>query len=76
MPQPEPAGRGPDVDVVVRGVIGKDGKVHSALIQSSSRPDLNSEALTLVAQWVFLPGMCNGNPNSTEASFVVHFHGR
>jgi hypothetical protein len=76
MPQPAPVGRGPDVDVVVRGMIGQDGKVRNALVQSSARPDLNPEALSLVAQWVFLPAMCNGKPNSTEASFVVHFHGR
>jgi TonB family protein len=76
MPQPAPGGRGPDVDVVVRGMIGQDGKVHDALVQSSARPDLNPEALSLIAQWNFLPAMCNGQPNPTEASFVVHFHGR
>jgi TonB family protein len=76
MPQPASGARGPDSDVVVRGVIERDGRVSNTLVQSSERPDLNAEALGLVGQWTFLPAMCNGNPNPTEASFVVHFHGR
>jgi TonB family protein len=76
MPQPASGPRGPDSDVVVRGVIERDGRVSNALVQSSERPDLNAEALTFIGQWTFLPAMCNGNPNPTEASFVVHFHGR
>src|SRR5712671_1509777 len=76
MPQPASGPRGPDSDVVVRGVIERDGRVSNALVQSSERPDLNVEALGLVGKWTFLPAMCNGNPNPTEASFVVHFHGR
>jgi TonB family protein len=76
MPQPASGSRGPDSDVVVRGVIERDGRVSNTLVQSSERPDLNSEALGLVGQWTFLPAMCNGNPNPTEASFVVHFRGR
>jgi len=76
MPQPAPGARGQDSDVVIRGVIERDGRVSNTLVQSSERPDLNTEALALVGQWTFLPAMCNGNPNPTEASFVVHFHGR
>ena len=76
MPQPAPMNRGPDVDIIVRGIIGRDGQVHSALVQSSARPDLNAEALSIIAQWTFLPAKCNGQPNPTEASFVVQFHGR
>jgi hypothetical protein len=76
MPQPASGLRGPDSDVVVRGVIERDGRVSNTVVQNSERPDLNEEALGLVGQWTFLPAMCNGNPNPTEASFVVHFHGR
>ena len=76
MPQPATGARGPDSDVVVRGVIERDGRVSNTLVHSSERPDLNAEALGLVGKWTFLPAMCNGNPNPTEASFVVHFHGR
>lgn len=76
MPQPQLGKGGRDIEVVVRGIIGADGKVHGALVQSSSRPDLSEEALNLIAQWVFSPALCNGNPNENEASFVLHFHGR
>lgn len=76
MPQPEPGRGGRDWDVVVRGRIGDDGRVHDALVQSSERADLEAEALALIARWTFLPPMCNGRPNSSEASFVLHFHAR
>lgn len=76
MPQPKPGNRGGEVDIVVRGVIGTNGRVSDALIQNSDRPDLNAEALQTVQQWVFTPRMCNGTPNSTEASFTLHFQGR
>jgi hypothetical protein len=76
MPQPKPGNGGEDFDVVVRGIIGEDGKVHDAVVQSSERPDVNSEALGLIQQWVFTPGLCNGRPNPTEASFMLHFQAR
>jgi TonB family protein len=76
MPQPKPGNGGEDFDVVVRGIIGADGKVHDAVVQSSERPDVNSEALALIRQWVFMPGLCNGRPNPTEASFTLHFQAR
>jgi hypothetical protein len=76
MPQPPVGKGGRDIEVAVRGIIGPDGKVHGALVQSSPRPDLSEEALSLIAQWVFTPALCNGQPNQNEASFVLHFHGR
>ncbi|MGO8732633.1 MAG: energy transducer TonB [Terriglobia bacterium] len=76
MPQPKPGNGGEDFDVVVRGIIGGDGKVHDAVVQSSERPDVNSEALGLIQQWIFTPGLCNGRPNPTEASFSLHFQAR
>jgi hypothetical protein len=76
MPQPQPGIGARDYDVVVRGIIGTDGKVQGALVQSSQRADLNMEALNLIAQWAFSPALCNGQPNPNEASFVLRFHGR
>lgn len=61
---------------MLRGIIGKDGKVHDAVVQYSERPDLNSEALSVVQQWVFTPAMCDGRPDSTKASFTLHFRAR
>jgi TonB family protein len=76
MPQPKPGNGGGSFDIVLRGMIGADGKVHDAVVQSSERSDLEQEALTLIQQWVFTPAMCNGHPNPTQASFTLHFQGR
>ena len=76
MPQPKAANGGGETDVVMRGIIGADGKVHEALVQSSDRPDLDSEALSLIQQWTFTPALCSGNPVQIEASFTLQFQGR
>jgi hypothetical protein len=76
MPQPKAGNGGRDIDVAVRGLIGVDGKIHDAVVQSAERADLGSEALAIVQQWIFTPGVCDGNPNADEATLIVHFHGR
>lgn len=76
MPQPKPGNGGADTDVVVRGMIGRDGAIHDAVVQASERPDLNTEALDLTRQWVFTPALCNGQPNEMEVSIRLHFQGR
>jgi len=75
MPQPKPGNGGGDFDVLVRGVIGTDGKVHDAVVQSSERSDLDAEAVGVIEQWAFTP-LCNGRPTPTEASFTLHFQAR
>lgn len=76
MPQPNEGHGGRDIDVAIRGIIGLDGKVHEAVVQSAERDDLALEALGIVKQWVFTPALCEGQPNAEEATFIVHFHGR
>jgi len=76
MPQPKEGNGGSVVDVAIRGIIGVDGRVHEAVVQSSERPDLGAEALSLVRQWTFSAAVCNGEPSTEEATFIVHFHGR
>lgn len=76
MPQPKPGNGGGDFDVLVRGVIGTDGKVHDAVVQSSERSDLDAEAVNVMQQWVFTPARCDGRPVFTEASFTLHFQAR
>jgi len=76
MPQPKEGRGGRDIDVAIRGIIGQDGKVHQAVVQSAEREDLDTEALAIVRQWVFTPAVCNGQPNDQEVTFIVHFHGR
>ena len=72
MPQPKPGNVG-EADVVVRGLIGTEGRVHDAVVQSSERPDLDPAALQLIQQWTFTPALCNGRPNQVQASFTLHF---
>ena len=76
MPQPKEGRGGRDIDVLIRGIIGWDGRVHQAVVQSAERADLAEEALALVQQWVFTPAVCDGEPNAEENVFVLHFHGR
>ena len=76
VPQPKPGNGGQDFVVVVRGIIGENGMVREAVVQKSERPDLNSEALSVIGKWLFKPALCNGRPASTEASFTLHFQGR
>lgn len=76
MPQPRSGTSGTDTDVIVRGIIGRDGRIHDAVVQSSDRRDLDQQALNLIQQWVFTPALCDGHPNNTEASFALHFQGR
>jgi len=76
MPQPPPGSRGGVIsDVLLSGMIGADGKVHDALVQSSERPELNADAFKTIQQWQFTPALCNGQPTSTPASFLLHFQG-
>ena len=77
MPMPPPGTEGTNiVDVVVRGLITDKGAVKPTIIVSSHRPDLNEEAMKLVATWKFTPLMCNDKVAITVADFVVHFQGR
>ncbi len=75
MPPPGTAGTG-IVDVVVRGYIWDTGAVQPITLVSSLHPDLNEEAMKLVATWKFTPLMCNDKPAATIADFVVRFQGR
>lgn len=75
MPQP-PGNGGALTNIIVHAVIGTDGRVHDAVIESSDRPDLNGEALKVAQGWTFTPSMCNGQPNPQEANLVVRFQGR
>lgn len=75
-PQPTPGKNGDKiVDVLVHGNIGPDGKVHQPVVDSSPNPNLNAEALQLIATWKFLPLICNGEPARLSTDFVLHFQG-
>lgn len=76
MPQPKGSSGGQNDDVVVRAMVGVDGRVHDTTVQNSDRDDLNQEALELAKQWTFTPAMCDGKPDAHEVSIVLHFQGR
>ncbi len=76
MPQPPAGNGGTTFDVMIRARVGIDGRVYEPLVQSSDRPDLNSEALSVARQWTFTPAMCNGRPDPQEVGFTLHFQGR
>ncbi len=76
MPQPKSGNGGSTVDIVIRGTVGTDGKVYGAVVQTSERPDLNQDALTIANQWRFTPAMCNGKPDAHEVDFTLEFQGR
>jgi hypothetical protein len=76
-PMPPPGNAGTDiVDVVVHGWIWSDGSVRLTQVESSTRPDLNEEALKTVSTWRYLPLMCNDRVATTDGDLVVHFQGR
>jgi Gram-negative bacterial TonB protein C-terminal len=76
MPQPKAGNGGRTDDIIVRGYVGMDGKMFEPAVQSSERPELNAEALTVAKQWTFTPAMCNGKPDVHEAEITLHFQGR
>jgi TonB family protein len=76
MPQPKAGNGGSSADVVVRGMVGTDGKFYDAVVQSSERSDLSAEALALARQWLFTPATCDGRPDAREVDFTLHFQGR
>jgi hypothetical protein len=76
-PQPASGNRGTGtVDIIVTGMIRETGKTEALKIQSSSRPDLEAEAIATVSQWTFQPMVCNDKVVTSGEDFVVHFQGR
>jgi TonB family protein len=76
MPQPKSGNGGENADIVIRGMVGADGKLYDLTVQNSERPDLNTEALELARQWTFTPPMCDGHPDAREVDFTLEFRGR
>ena len=76
MPQPKQGPLDSNYEVLVRGFVGEDGKVHQSVVQESERSDLNAEALSLAQAWVFTPAMCDGKPYATDVALTLHFQGR
>jgi TonB family protein len=76
LPQPKPGTGTQNVDVMLHGTIGPDGKIHDAMINRSGRDDLNNEALKIFSTWTFTPAVCNGKPIEVPADVTLHFQNR
>ncbi len=76
MPQPKPGAGGRNDDIIVRAMVGYDGRVYDVTVQSSEREDLNAEALDIAKRWTFTPSMCDGHPDAHEVDITLQFQGR
>jgi len=73
VPQPPPGVPGAPADITIHGVIGKDGRVHDAIVDSPDHQELHAKALEIIAQWTYTPPLCNGHPGDEPTTFVLHF---
>jgi protein TonB len=62
--------------VVVRCVIGKDGRIHDPEVVTSSFPPFNAAVIDALNQWRFAPGMMHGQPVDTWFELTVRFEVR
>lgn len=62
--------------VVVRCVIGKDGRIHDPEVVTSSFPPFNAAVIDALNQWKFVPGMMHGQPVDTWFELTVRFQVR
>lgn len=76
LPQPKPGTGTQNIDVMLHGTIGADGRIHDPMINRSGRDDLNDEALKIFSSWTFTPAVCNGKPIEVPADITLHFQNR
>jgi protein TonB len=62
--------------VVVRCVIGKDGRIHDPEVLTSSFAPFNAAVIDALNQWTFAPGMMHGQPVDTWFELTVRFQVR
>lgn len=59
--------------VVLRGVIGKTGRIESLDVISSPGQSLSDSAVQAVKTWKYKPYLLNGNPTDVETTIVINF---
>lgn len=59
--------------VVLHAIIGKDGKMQSLTVASSTNPIFNNSALDAVRQWTYKPYLLNGNPTEVDTTITVNY---
>ncbi len=64
---------GVDGMVAVRVVIGVDGKVKSAEVAKSNRPEFEAPAVEAVQKWTFKPAKKDGEPVECKIVIPIRF---
>jgi TonB family protein len=60
-------------EVKLNAIIGKDGKMKSLQVASSSNQIFNTSAIDAVRQWTYKPYTLNGNPTEVETTITVNY---
>ncbi len=60
--------------VILKMVVGTDGKPHDLKVTSAPNRDFDGAALEAVRQWTFKPGTCDGEPVETQVAVDMNFH--
>lgn len=76
--QPAPVGdtqKGKPIrDVILRIVVGADGKVHDVRVERSLSKDMDARAVEAVKTWTFQPATKNGQPVAVFLDVEITFH--
>lgn len=59
--------------VILRAIIGRDGRVHSLRPMSATNPDFVIAAIAAVRQWTYRPYLLNGEPTEVDTTITVNF---
>lgn len=59
--------------VILKAVIGKDGKIKSLSVASSTSPMFDEAALKAVRKWTYKPYLLNGDPTEVETNITINF---
>ena len=59
--------------IVLRAIIGTDGRIHRLTLVSSPDPDLAMASFAAVRKWTFKPYLVNGRPTMVDTTIKVNF---
>ena len=60
--------------VVMRAIIGRDGRIHGLTLKSYPDGDLAISALNAVRQWTYKPYILNGEPTEVDTTITVNYN--
>jgi TonB family protein len=59
--------------VVLDAIIGKDGKMKSLHVLTSTNPMFNNSAMEAVQHWTYKPYLLNGQPTEVDTTITVNY---